>query len=166
MSQISKWSSYLHDSKYTIYNSLSCWKRQQFCCVVLFFFNWSSGFVFLQLHSRNYMTQKLDTANVLTFGINRLLLISLSQMCVNCFLFHTHGCKIYPVISEVVSYFLRVANCCIFEFNFWKSGSDTGWCPGLDEQILVAQHLKFFFHLPGEMQCKGLSCTFQILCLR
>jgi len=49
------------------------------------------------------MTEKLDTTDVLTFGINRLLLISLLQMCVNCFLFYTHSCKIYPIISEAVS---------------------------------------------------------------
>lgn len=128
------------------------------CCFI--FFNWSSEFAFLQLHSRKYVTQKLDTADVLTFGINRLLLIALSQMCVNCFLFHTHGCKIYAIISGVMSLF------CVTFSHFWKSDSEIGWYSGLGKQILVAQHLKFLFHLPAEMLWKGLSCTFQILSLR
>lgn len=80
-------------------------KGSNFAVLFYFFFNWSSGFVFLQLHGRNYMTEKLDTANVLTFGVNRLLLIALSQMCVNCFLSHTHGCKIYPITLGVMSIF-------------------------------------------------------------
>lgn len=123
------------------------------CCFI--FFNWSSGFVFLQLHSRNYVTQKLDTANVLTFGINRLLLIALSQMCVNCFLFHTHGCKIYPIISGVMSIF------CVTFSHFWKSDSEIRWYSGLGEQILVAQHLKFLFHLPAEMLWKAYHALFK-----